>query len=112
MLRLWGGLSFHSYLPALTRTWARRTRPSLCVPLWSGARCVLDPAEGSDASARLTPVILPVGARAHRNLTFLSQEEEASYNRPLLHMTVVAEDAAVTIQTIRGDFKELSYCRV
>lgn len=59
---------------------------------------MLDPAEGSEASARLTPVILPVGARAHRNLTFLSQREEASYNRPLLHMTVGAEDAAVTIQ--------------
>lgn len=65
----------------------RRTRPSLCVPLWSGARCVLDPGEGCDASARLTPVILPVGARAHRNLTFLSQRRK-------LLLTVGAEDAA------------------
>lgn len=47
----------------------RRTRPPLCVPRWKGAQCVLDPGEDCDASAKLTPVILPFSAHAHRNLT-------------------------------------------
>lgn len=47
----------------------RRTRPSLCVPVWRAARCVLDLGEGGDASARLTSVILPFNAHALRNLT-------------------------------------------
>lgn len=65
---LWGGLSFPSYLPALTCTWA--AEQDLCAPLWKGAQCVLDPVQGCDASAKLTSVILPFNTCAHRNLSF------------------------------------------
>lgn len=38
----------------------RRTRPSLCFPLWKSARCVFDLGEGCHTSARLTLVFLPL----------------------------------------------------
>lgn len=41
----------------------RRTRTSLCVPLWKDAQCVLDLGEGCHASARLAHVIFPLCAQ-------------------------------------------------
>lgn len=36
-----------------------RTRPSLCVPLWRGAHCVLDREKGVMPQQKLTPIIFP-----------------------------------------------------
>lgn len=57
----------------------------LCVFLmWKGAQCVLDPGEGCDAAAKLTPVILPLNANAHRNLTSGGHFSNLFQNRKFL----------------------------
>lgn len=55
---------------------SRRTRPSLCFPLWKSACCVFDLGEGCHTSARLTLVFLPLCLQEFH--LFISEEEASS----------------------------------
>lgn len=80
--RPWGGLSFHSYLPTPTCTWAAEQAP-LCVFFCGRLPNVcLTRQRVCDAAARLTPVISPL-MPTHTGIWPLSSR------RKLLYMWVV-----------------------